>query len=144
VHSVTEAHLAEIFGTYGKVAKVELAKDERVGLSKGFAYIEYPDAAEAQRALEAMDGGQIDGSQLKVSFMLIEPRRRRDPSGSNTHTPLEIKLTSPRVVEERPPPRQGPGRPRSPVRRDRSPLRRAPVPFRRFFCCVYIFKSALL
>lgn len=64
--NVTEAHVSEIFGLYGAIKAVELPIDRAVSLPKGFAYVEYESRADAEKARRYMDGGQIDGSTVKV------------------------------------------------------------------------------
>jgi translation initiation factor 3 subunit G len=80
--SADEGELREIFGRWGHVIRVFLAKDRETGRAKGFAFISYSDRAEAQRACEKMDGCKwlsfcqyiltvIDGYQfliLRVEF----------------------------------------------------------------------------
>ena len=48
--NVTAAHLSEIFGTYGEVAHIDLATDARVGLSKGFAHVDFKLRSDAETA----------------------------------------------------------------------------------------------
>ena len=76
--NVTAGHLEEIFGLYGKVKKVDLAKDRQIGLSKGYAYVEFEERSMAEQAQIYLDGGQLDGNILKVSFILVN-RRRKSP-----------------------------------------------------------------
>lgn len=67
--NVHEGHLYEIFGEYGKIKLVDLHKDPKTEFHRGFAYIEYEhDQCDypVQKAIEAMDGGQIDGLIIKV------------------------------------------------------------------------------
>jgi RNA-binding protein with serine-rich domain 1 len=54
--NVHEGHLKEIFGRWGPVKKVELARDPIVKLSKGFAHVEYKDRRDAEEAQICMDG----------------------------------------------------------------------------------------
>lgn len=75
--NVKNEHLMEIFSTYGSVKKVDLQVDKRVGLSKGNAYIEYELSKDAEQAMLYLDGGQLDGNYLKVSFILVASKRRR-------------------------------------------------------------------
>lgn len=63
--NVTEEHLKEIFGTFGKLASVELAMDRAVNLPRGFAHVEYESASDATKAVEHMHEGQIDGNVIK-------------------------------------------------------------------------------
>eukprot|EP01041_Mallomonas_annulata_P004571 gene4570-9086_t len=74
--NVKEEHLQEIFSTYGPV---DLVIDKRVGLSKGNAYVEFEKAKDAEDAMLHMDGGQLDGHILKVSYILVNKRRRESP-----------------------------------------------------------------
>ena len=77
--NVTEAHLREIFGTYGTLQKVELLVDAKVKISKGKANVQFQNVNDAEQAVICMDGGQIDGNIVNVTFVLVE-KRRRSPS----------------------------------------------------------------
>jgi RNA-binding protein with serine-rich domain 1 len=59
------------------MVQVELQIDQRVKLSKGYAQIVYENAADAEKAQLHMDGGQLDGNVLRVSFVLVDQQRRR-------------------------------------------------------------------
>lgn len=63
--NVTEEHLQEIFGTFGKLVSVELAIDKAVNLPRGFAHVEYSSIEDAQKAIDHMHEGQIDGNVVK-------------------------------------------------------------------------------
>lgn len=63
--NVQQEHIHEIFGTFGTVKHVELAMDKAVNLPRGFAYVEFAKRAEAEEAQRLMDGGQLDGNQLR-------------------------------------------------------------------------------
>ena len=58
-------HIQEIFSTFGTVKHVELAMDKAVNLPRGFAYVEFSKRSEAEDAQRLMDGGQLDGNQLR-------------------------------------------------------------------------------
>lgn len=62
--NVTDAHVKEIFSTWGDVVSARVAIDERVQLSKGYAIVEYASADAAQDAVDHMDGGQLDGNMV--------------------------------------------------------------------------------
>jgi RNA-binding protein with serine-rich domain 1 len=62
--NVTDAHVKEIFGTWGEVLSAKVAVDESVQLSKGYALVEYASAEAAQDAVDHMDGGQVDGNMV--------------------------------------------------------------------------------
>ncbi|GET04352.1 serine/arginine-rich splicing factor SR45-like isoform X1 [Rhizophagus clarus] len=74
--NVTDAHLQEIFGAFGRIHRVEMALDDKWQTNKGIAYIDYETRAEAERAISYMDGGQLDGSSLSCTFV---PRRPLSP-----------------------------------------------------------------
>ena len=65
---VTAAHLREVFGHFGDVARVDLAVDATVGLSRGYAVVELASRADAEAAKAALDGGRLDGNRLAVRF----------------------------------------------------------------------------
>lgn len=64
--NVTKDHLSEIFSAYGTVKAVEMSK-ERAGMNhmhRGFAYVEYATAEEAETAMKHMDGGACIWSSI--------------------------------------------------------------------------------
>jgi len=63
---VTEQELLEAFGQYGKVAKVNLAKDRETGKPRGFAFVEMPNQDEAEAAIDALDGKVFNGRSCVV------------------------------------------------------------------------------
>ena len=63
--NVQQEHIHEIFSTFGTVKHVELAMDKAVNLPRGFAYVEFSKRSEAEEAQRLMDGGQLDGNQLR-------------------------------------------------------------------------------
>ncbi len=63
--NVTDEHLREIFGIYGAVLSVEVQMDRQVNLPKGWANVEYETAEDADRAVQHLNGGQLDGNLIK-------------------------------------------------------------------------------
>ncbi len=63
--NVTEEHVKEIFGLYGTLKSVELAMDKTVNLPKGFANSEFEQREDAEKAIEYMNGAQIDGNVVR-------------------------------------------------------------------------------
>ena len=71
--------MEEIFGHYGTVKHVNLEIDPKLKLSRGYAYVEFATPHEAEQAQLYMDGGQLDGNAIKVSFVLVSKRARNSP-----------------------------------------------------------------
>ncbi|KAJ5708030.1 hypothetical protein N7488_007831 [Penicillium malachiteum] len=71
--NVTEAHLREIFGSFGDIEHLELPMNRAFMTNRGTAYIIYYDPADAEAAIAHMHEAQLDGAVLNVSIIL--PRR---------------------------------------------------------------------
>jgi RNA recognition motif-containing protein len=75
--SATEADLRGLFEQHGTVESVNVIVDRDTGRSRGFAFVEMDDPASAQNAMEALDGKDFGGRDLRVS----EARERRSGGG---------------------------------------------------------------
>ena len=73
----TEADLKALFEPFGQVARVHIAVDRETRRSRGFGFVEMPNDAEAAAAMQALDGKEFGGRQLKVN----EARPREASSG---------------------------------------------------------------
>ena len=78
-YSVTEGRLQEIFAEYGAVESARVISDKFTGQSRGFGFVEMASSAEAQKAIEALNGTQLDGRTLVVNE--ARPQERRDGGG---------------------------------------------------------------
>ena len=78
-YSVTEGRLQEIFAEYGTVESARVISDKFTGQSRGFGFVEMASSAEAQKAIEALNGTQLDGRTLVVNE--ARPQERRDGGG---------------------------------------------------------------
>jgi RNA recognition motif-containing protein len=65
--SITEDELHQLFERYGSVASVRLATDRETGRSRGFGFVEMPDADEAQAAIMGLHGTAVEGRLLTVN-----------------------------------------------------------------------------
>ena len=63
----TEASIRAQFEGYGRVERVNLVKDRDTGRSRGFAFVEMPDSAEADRAIAGLNGRDLDGRAMNVN-----------------------------------------------------------------------------
>jgi RNA recognition motif-containing protein len=79
--STTDHDLRQLFEPYGVVDAIHVITDRDTGRSKGFGFVEMPDSAAAQAALQGLNGTALDGRALTVNE--AKPRApRREPSGS--------------------------------------------------------------
>ncbi|MHC4441560.1 MAG: RNA recognition motif domain-containing protein [Planctomycetota bacterium] len=75
--NTTEDQLTELFGQHGSVQSASIITDRYSGRSRGFGFIEMSDDAEAQAAIEALNGTELDGRVLNVN----EARPKTERSG---------------------------------------------------------------
>ncbi|MCX7013091.1 MAG: RNA-binding protein [Candidatus Sumerlaeota bacterium] len=78
--NTTEELLRQAFEAYGKVESAEIIVDRATNQSRGFGFVEMEDPAEAEKAIEAMNGGSLDGRTLRVNEARPRAdRERREP-----------------------------------------------------------------
>jgi RNA recognition motif-containing protein len=65
--SLNETELKEYFEKFGEVASVKIITDKFSGRSKGFGFIEMPDDEQAKKAIEGLNGTEIDGRTIVVN-----------------------------------------------------------------------------
>ena len=70
----TESSIRNLFEAYGKVERVNLVTDRDTGRSRGFAFVEMTDSAEADRAIAALNGADLDGRALNVNEARPKPQ----------------------------------------------------------------------
>ena len=63
----TEDSIRSLFQPYGAIERVNLVTDRDTGRSRGFAFVEMTDPAEADRAIEALNGTNLGGRSLNVN-----------------------------------------------------------------------------
>ena len=63
----TEESIRELFDPYGAVERVSLVTDRDTGRSRGFAFVEMTDSAEADRAIAALNGVSLGGRALNIN-----------------------------------------------------------------------------
>ncbi|KAK4559711.1 hypothetical protein RGQ29_008774 [Quercus rubra] len=73
----TADDLFPLFDKYGKVVDVFIPRDRRTGESRGFAFVRYKYADEAQKAVERLDGKVVDGREIMVQFAKYGPNAER-------------------------------------------------------------------
>lgn len=76
-YDTTDERLREMFEAHGSVTSAQIIMDRDTGRSKGFGFVEMGTDQEAQAAITALNGQQIDGRALTVN----EARPRTDGGG---------------------------------------------------------------
>lgn len=74
-YSTAENQLRDLFAQYGEVASVNIIVDRYTGKAKGFGFVEMTNDDEAQKAIDALNGFEFMGRQLRVNRAEDKPRR---------------------------------------------------------------------
>ncbi|MGD8698586.1 MAG: RNA-binding protein [Gemmatimonadales bacterium] len=78
---VTEAELREAFEAFGEVTSCNIITDKFSGESRGFGFVEMPTQAEAQAAMDDLNGKEMKGRELNVNEARPRTERRRGSGG---------------------------------------------------------------
>jgi RNA recognition motif-containing protein len=78
-YEVTEEALTSVFTEYGKVKRVQLPTDRETGRLRGFGFVEMETEDQEAAAIEALDGAEWMGRDLKVNK--AKPREDRGSFG---------------------------------------------------------------
>lgn len=73
-YNTTEDDLHSLFSAYGDVSSAKIIIDRDTGRSKGFGFVEMSDGSQGQAAIEALEGTDMGGRNLRVN----EARPRED------------------------------------------------------------------
>jgi RNA recognition motif-containing protein len=76
-YNTTESELRETFAKHGQVVSAQLVTDRMTGQARGFGFVEMASAADAQKAIHALNGVELDGRALMVN----EARERTGGGG---------------------------------------------------------------
>lgn len=77
-YNATDADLRQAFEAYGVVSSAQVIEDRETGRSRGFGFVEMPNAAEGQAAVDALNGKDLVGRAMRVN----EAKPRADGGGS--------------------------------------------------------------
>jgi RNA recognition motif-containing protein len=78
-YDATDDELQELFAEFGEVSSASVIQDRESGRSRGFGFVEMPNDAEAQAAINALNGRDVQGRSLRVNE--ARPREER-PRGN--------------------------------------------------------------
>ena len=72
--SSDQTTLENLFSPYGEVLSARVMSDRDTGRSRGFGFVEM-DSSNAQAAVEALDGTELDGRKLRINEAEKRPER---------------------------------------------------------------------
>jgi len=70
--------LRDSFAPFGEVTEASVVVDRYSDRSRGFGFVEMPDTTQANAAIAALNGKEVDGRALTVNES--QPKERREPS----------------------------------------------------------------
>lgn len=76
-YQATDEDLRAAFEPFGQVSSASVIIDKFTGKSRGFGFVEMPNAEEGQRAIQALNESQLKGRPIKVNE--ARPREDRPP-----------------------------------------------------------------
>lgn len=78
-YEVTQEDITQVFSEYGTVKRVQLPTDRETGRMRGFGFVEMETEAQEAAAIDALDGAEWMGRDLRVNK--AKPREERPSSG---------------------------------------------------------------
>jgi RNA recognition motif-containing protein len=78
-YATTESELEAAFSPYGAIERVSIIRDRDTGQSRGFAFVEMANAQEAEKAVQALNGTDLNGRTMNVNE--ARPREARSGGG---------------------------------------------------------------
>lgn len=80
-YDVSDSDLQQLFEKYGTVASARVVMDRATGRAKGFGFVEMNDRAEAEKAIAATNGYEMNGRPLRVNESQPKPPRSEGGGG---------------------------------------------------------------
>ncbi|MBU8913975.1 MAG: RNA-binding protein [Spirochaetales bacterium] len=74
----TEDSVRDLFAAHGEVASIRMITDRETGRFRGFLFVEMVTEEQAEAAIAALDGTEVDGRPLKVNIARERPPRSED------------------------------------------------------------------
>jgi RNA recognition motif-containing protein len=72
--AATESTVRSLFEPYGNVERVNVVTDRETGRSRGFAFVEMTDPSQADQAIAALNGANLDGRALNINEARPKPQ----------------------------------------------------------------------
>ncbi len=76
-YATTDDGLKNAFAAFGEVTSARVVTDRMTGRSKGFGFVEMPNADQANAAIAALNGQPLDGRPVRVNESQPKPREER-------------------------------------------------------------------
>jgi RNA recognition motif-containing protein len=76
---IKDDYLKEIFDEFGSVTSAKVIMDKATGRSKGFGFVEMANDEDGEKAIEKLNGTEVEGKTLVVKKAV--PRNEYQPSG---------------------------------------------------------------
>ena len=76
-YATTDDGLKAAFAAFGEVTSARVVTDRMTGRSKGFGFVEMPNRDQAQAAIDALNGQELDGRPIRVNESQPKPREPR-------------------------------------------------------------------
>ncbi len=73
----TDADLRDIFASYGEIKDVHIVRDRDTQKPRGFCFVEI-ETDNPQKIVDDLDGSEVGGRNLRISFADPRPEKRRD------------------------------------------------------------------
>lgn len=80
-YATNDDSLREFFAAVGAVASARVVTDRDSGRSKGFGFVEFENEEDNQKAIDQLDGKELDGRAINVSLARPREDRPRRDSG---------------------------------------------------------------
>lgn len=71
-YGINDADLKDLFAEYGEVSSAKVITDRETGRSRGFGFVEMPNDADGQKAIDELNGAEYDGKTISVN--VAKPR----------------------------------------------------------------------
>jgi RNA recognition motif-containing protein len=66
-YGMADDSLKTLFEKFGEVSSAKVIRHQDTGRSKGFGFVEMPNEEEAEKAIQGLDGSDVDGRNIRVN-----------------------------------------------------------------------------
>lgn len=97
-YDLTEGDIVCIFSQYGEIVHILLAREEKTGKSKGFAFLQYEDQRSTILAVDNMGGANVVGRTIRVDHS-FGPKGKRKKDGEESEEEGPMMNVAPEYME---------------------------------------------